>query len=632
MMHRMKVGFALSAIAALGAACVQGMTDAELRSLRDGFEGRRDDMFAMLAGVPLRTAAKRPPLKPGRGAYTRHYSYSLTSFALRAFWLGEQLAEANRALAENCKYYIGNAPGRNDRDSFYWASDLITRTVEFFGARGSRRPGLLTAETERTVAQMMWLYCAEVSRRADADSAASGTWHVHESENHHLQRFMTTWHFSKLLAARPEYRERTYADGGTPAEHWHAWTEYAKEYFRERIRKGLFIEMANKGYGFITLKCIYDFHDFASDPELRRLAGAVLDLYWAAWAQEQLDGVRGGGASRVYPGPMSLSNSGDAIGRLAGFYLGNQALNRPSNNEFSPLTSPYRMPLVVMDLALDRDGRGVYEIRQRRMGLALPGFYRPPDYRLDSSGGLVRYSYCCPEFILGTALLPARPLEDWTMISSQNRWHGVVFSGHPDARIVPQCDTGKGNTYNQQWSVQSKGSLVVQRLPGSSGTGDMRVWLSGKGLGNRLERAGWVFVEAEGAFAAVRPVVGGYDWRPATGRIQGEWLHCRNRDSPVILEVARKSDYTDYATFADAVASRPLRFANSVLRYTGLGGDVLTFYADRSRPPEVNGIPVDYTPSRVFDSPFIRSEWNSGQVTVRKGTRVLRIRAAEDGP
>ncbi len=103
------------------------------------------------------------------------------------------------------------------------------------------------------------------------------------------------------------------------------------------------------------------------------------------------------------------------------------------------------------------------------------------------------------------------------MISSQNRWHGVLFAGHPNARLYPQCRADQETkTYNQQWSVQRKGTPIAQRLVGkrySRGPAEMRVWFSRSGLENRRETRGWVFVEAAGAYAAVRPVMGDYRWK-----------------------------------------------------------------------------------------------------------------------
>ena len=599
---------------------------ADLVALRDGFDVRRDAMFQLLAGKPLLVSKKRPPLGPGRTLYTRHYSFSITSFAMKAMWLGEQLDAANAALVENCTYYIGSQQARDDRDSFYWAADVLCRLVEFFGTEGTLAPGRLAPETEEEMLEMMWLYCRDNSRLADADVARSRTWHIHESENHHIQRFATLWHFCRFLKGAPAYSSRTFTGGGTAGEHYTAWTVYSKEFLRERVRKGLFVEMANKGYNVMTLKGIYNFHDFADDADLRTLARDVLDLYWSTWAEEQIDGVRGGGASRVYQGRMSQTRDGDAIGRWAGFYLGQGTDKPPRDSEFTVLTSGYRMPLVVMDLALDSAGRGVYEVRQRRLGLVRAGYYRPPDYRLrPEQGGIVRYSYCTPEFVMGTAMLEARPLEDWAMISSQNRWHGVIFAGHEDARIYPQCDAKGGQTYNQQWSAQSRGTLIAQKLRGSTGARDMCVWFAKNGLSNRQEKGGWVFCEAQGAYAAVLAVDGGYEWDADDDKVPGTWLRCRNPWSPVVIEVARKADAADYAVFRQRVLDCPVHSVEGRLTYTGLCGDTFTFHTDQSQPPAINGTPVDYAPAMAFDSPFVKSRWGSGRVTIRKGARELVI-------
>ena len=598
-------------------------SEAELIKLRGTFETRRDSMFQLLREKPLKVAKKRQPLAPGRAAYTRHYSYSITSFAMKAFWLNEQLDVANAALADNCRYYIGEQKARDDRDSFYWAADVVCRLLELFGHHGARAAGRLSPRTEDLMLEMMWLYCKNNSRLADADYERNRAWHIHESENHHIQGFSTVWHFSKFLKDAPLYQARKYDDGRTPAQHYEAWTAYSKEYMRERVRKGLFVETANKGYGVMTLKGIYNFQDFADDPELRRLARVVLDLYWATWAEEQIDGVRGGGASRVYQGAMSQFGRG-GINRWAGFYLGRGHGKPPSNNEFTVLTSSYRMPLVVMDIALDAAGRGVYEVQQRRLGLAEKGYYKPPDYRLRTDyGGIMRYTYCTPDFVMGTAMLEARPLEDWSMISSQNRWLGVIFRGHQDARIYPQCDARGGRTYNQQWSVQRKGTMIAQKLRDSRGCKDMRIWFARRGLTNRVERGGWVFVEAKGAYAAVRPADGGYKWDPAGRKATGDWLRCTNSWSPVIIEVARKAEMTNYGSFQTAVLACSLQFEGKCLTYTGLADDTFTFFADHSRPPLINGEPIDYAPPMVFDSPFIQSRWNSGIVTIQKGKRQI---------
>ncbi len=293
------------------------------------------------------------------------------------------------------------------------------------------------------------------------------------------------------------------------------------------------------------------------------------------------------------------------------------------------MTTGYRPPLVVVDIVCDVKGRGSYEVRQRLLGLAKPGHYEPPVYHMRTdSGGIVRYSYCTPDFMMGTAMVEARPKSDWAMISSQNRSHGVIFAGNPVAGILPQCvKTSNNRAYNTQWSVQKKGTLICQKLKYGTGAGPMRVWFAGDGLSEPVEEKNWVFAESEGAYAAVRIVAGGHHWENSTSedRGKGKWLYCDNEYSPVILEVDQKSKYKSYDDFRAKVIENAFAYDNHVLQYTGIYGDAFTFYADYSTVPQINKSSVNYAPNMAFDSPFLKSTWNSGLIHIQKGTRSLTL-------
>jgi hypothetical protein len=89
--------------------------------------------------------------------------------------------------------------------------------------------------------------------------------------------------------------------------------------------------------------------------------------------------------------------------------------------------------------------------------------------------------------------------------------------------------------------------------------------------------------------------------------------------------VARKADFPGPGAFRKAILGLPLKFDGTTLEYTGLSGDRFLFDAGQSRPPQINGQPVNYAPARVYDSPFVQSDWNSGRVRLRKGTRTLAL-------
>jgi hypothetical protein len=227
---------------------------------------------------------------------------------------------------------------------------------------------------------------------------------------------------------------------------------------------------------------------------------------------------------------------------------------------------------------------------------------------------------------MGTLMSEARPHTDWSPGAAQNRWQGVIFRGHADAAIVPEClavDThlnlqNHANTVNQHWSVQAKGTLITQKLACpelSKQTGDSRVWISSQGLTDPVEKEGWVFVESDGAFAGVRVARGGYVW-DAEEPGKGRWLRCEDDLSPIVIEVGRKANYGSAEAFEDAVFANEPTMDGDVLRYVSLSGDRFVFHADYSAVPEINGEFVDYAPGKVYDSPFVTSEWDSGVVAL----------------
>lgn len=77
--------------------------------------------------------------------------------------------------------------------------------------------------------------------------------------------FTVCWHFSKIASKWPEYKDLTYDDGATAAEHYRAWSDYFVVYCRERARKSLCIEMMSDGYNATLIKGFYNFYDFG-DP------------------------------------------------------------------------------------------------------------------------------------------------------------------------------------------------------------------------------------------------------------------------------------------------------------------------------------------------------------------------------
>lgn len=628
-----QIAYAVRCVKDVTPAPVAGLIpDSHFASLKTSFATRRDAAFEDLRSKALVVAPLDYNYQTTTGCpMSRDFSYSLCDYAFKSLWLNSNVDKANAALVQNADFYLTNPTYLKDRDSFYWSTDEWLRLLEFYGSNGSIAPGRITAATEAKLYELMVLYMNtwspatknENSPIRCADYNNNNTWWIDATENHQSMQFSTFWHFCKLLKDNPTYTSLQFPDGTTPAQIYAAFTEYIKHWIVERAKKGLFIEAANDDYNQETLKGIYNCYDFSTDAELHELSRKLLDLYWSTWAQEQLKGMRGGSKARIYRGNQSNGYTGSGTRifgyKLAYFYLASTESYALTDAMYTAVTSNYRMPDVAMDMALMRTELGNFEVRDRTPGLALSSGNNA-NARLDY-GGLVRYSYCTPDFIMGTMHLDARPEPDWMMISSQNRWQGVIFDGDPFCRIFPQAQTTY-RAYNQHWSVQSKGCLITQALTLGSYSkyiDTMRVYFSPQGLSNRLERNGWIFTMSKGAYAAVKCVTGTYHWSVDAGR----WLYIDNLYSPVIIEVGRKTEYTSYTDFQDKVLALPLSYDNKVLRHTSLYGDKIEFFTDKTSLPKINNQLIDLRPTNVFNSPFVKSVFNSGIIEISKNKRKL---------
>jgi hypothetical protein len=631
-------------IAVLALMMAQGAAAMEkARSPEDvlaGFRKRADAVIRAEAGKPLKRAKKNPPLSKGRGPYVRGYSYSIVAFAARCLYLNEMLDEANAALVENAQYYLDNPLTICDRDSFHWHAEIVLRLLEMYGPNGGVRAGRITRETETVVLKYMWIYTKKCSWLGKAEYKESRTWHVYSSENHHAMDFTCHWHFSKYAKDHPDYRHLKCDEGATLTEHFKAWNAYFVEYCRERARRGICVEMRSDGYNSTLIKGFYNFYDFG-DEKVRRAAGMFLDLYFAYWAEEQILGHMGGGGSRIKGNNAYTQGRkhGNAVLAWLYFEIGKQP--ELNGHDVAALFSSYRPPAVVADIARDTEGRGTYEIRQRVQGLGKQGHtfphmdrpdQRPNKFRTDG-GGILRYSYCDPAFILGTPMTEARPHKDWVMISSQSRWQGVIFAGEGDPRIVP-VPRAKNNAvaFNQFWSVQSKGSLITQKLKTHKGAAEMMVWISARGLSKPVSEDGVVFVEAPGAYAAIRVGKGDFDLSERVFKgVKPEGrkyasppafvVTPADEYSPVILEVMAKRDLKSLDAFKARVKAGKPTMKGRVLTYKTIYGDVLTLDTSYKKKPTINGESVNYAPKKVFDSPFLNAEYNTGVVTISKGRR-----------
>ncbi len=222
-------------------------------------------------------------------------------YALACLAVNENVAAANAHIIRWCREY------RISKDSPQEAGDVDPRKI----LRAALLPETRARLTAEALAAIEDAAYAFVFRRSVIDPAAPpwnnarrSVWLLSGSENHDANQKMAL-----LLALQFLCLHGQRHDGGTPLadgrpvrEHYTAWRDYWKEYTRQRVREGLFAEVAQPGsYGRATISAYLDLHDLAEDPVLRRLGGDMATLHFAQLATEfePRTGTRGRSPSRV---------------------------------------------------------------------------------------------------------------------------------------------------------------------------------------------------------------------------------------------------------------------------------------------------------------------------------------------
>ena len=610
------------------------------------------------AGKFFENVVRKKNIIPLHGAFAR-------------LWLNRELPEANRLLQQAEQAIIAHEKGEGEMtieiassEHVKWQMRTWNRIYQLFHDKSRFYPRRLDDKTQAMIEHMFWLYVSKMSRfeRASLDHI----WSIHGSENHEIMHYSNALLALQALKSSPKYKNRKLPDGRSVESHYEAWNTYYKEYCVSRAKHGLLVEVFSAYGPSYTLPEIMNMRDLSEDEVLRERMDKLLHLVWADWAVGQVRGVRGGGRTRIYQDDPNNKGRSTGWGSSDRWRIMGQSLmgahewwgprQVPNHTiqgmTFVMATTRYRLPDVIMNIAQDVEGRGEYTYVARRISKQqeMPA----KDIPVTSSGWfafdpddprMIGYDYCTPDYVMGSLLIdPTLPrVESWVgsdleegypALTSQNRYHAIVFSSNINARVVPQCE-GLGNrkTYGEQQAVQHDNVLLVQRHSKAKQTGDMRILFGLKGMKERLiERDGWLILKEGKAwlgikgFSRTKPNQScGYKWDNEV------FLRMADGKAPVALIAGRSADFADIEAFVSYLGTFSGTPKEGWFNFSGGKKEKLSLslHLTSAALPKINGKAIDLRPKMLFDSPFMTSEHGSGIVTIRKGGRELMIDLTE---
>jgi len=473
-------------------------------------------------------------------------------------------------------------------------------------------------------------------------------------------------YYSTILLAAQAWPEATAAEwfnGKSSEANQREASEYVYQWMQQVAAQGQ-REFDSPQYLPVFLSTLLLIHDFAEDAQLRQLATIVLDLLFADFAVEHLDGQYVG-AHSCSPAPGNLTPAESPVADLAWLLFGAGEKQIDEASLWLAL-SRYAVPEVVLGLGLQRQERYVHRERKPAATLYRATLGGPSD------GSVQKYTYMTRDYALGSLTGAPADLEGqrtWAVnYSDAGDRHPLFFVTHPYAgdawlgmyypdppRVLPKV-----------LGVREPDFVNPQKLHGASPyekvfqhrnvlialydipPGAAHPWINGflsRDITIRDRDAnGWIFCQAGRVFLGIRflrPV----EWQ----QIAPGWrLVSLGHRNAVIVEASGFEDYPSFEEFKQRLTATTLKAelnsAETVLTYTNPFGEVFdvatsgeqitgiakltytTAYGDEfeifsSGVSKMNGVPLYTGRWPLFDSQLMKADERRHLVLLRHDKR-----------
>lgn len=397
--------------------------------------------------------------------------------------------------------------------------------------------------------------------------------------------------------------------------------KWLKDFLRFRARRG-WGEFDSSGYLAVDMEVLLTLFDYSADSEMKELAEMMMNLLLADISVDSLNGMHCGAHGRIY----TSTATDHAFAGLMPFQFLYFGLNKRNMNNRStyidPLVSNFRPDKIVVDIALNRPR--VYENFERKH-LHNPSDIKPND---PLKGSIRKYTYYTPKYVMGTVQFQDHYPEDspgkWYAYHQQHNWdltsatstRSKIFTHHPGDNEKHNYWTGdcgcECGTYFQHGSAV----ICLYNIPEKQPYHFIHAYLPVKEFDEVIEIGGFIFVRSGSSFAALKMLGGPMQWTK-----EGNWkdreVISPGKKNGTICEVGEIDDFGSFENFRDEIMRNKIVFdpGQMKLSYHSKRNGKLTIDNTSLRLLNDKLVDLDYP---LFESPYLKSEWDSGLISLKK--------------
>ena len=141
-----------------------------------------------------------------------------------------------------------------------------------------------------------------------------------------------------------------------------------------------------------------------------------------------------------------------------------------------------------------------------------------------------------------------------------------------------------------------------------------------------VESDGWIFVEKGNGYAGVRFLDSGYEWNENEDLAIPKDYDFGRSDSRFIFITGDSENHGDFEKFQEKVITTSIETRPDLIKIRGgISGGKIDFYPYDPKKaadfilPKIDGEPINLRPQQTFWSPYLRSEFGNGRISVKVG-------------
>lgn len=551
----------------------------------------------------------------------------------------------------------------------YWALPGMLRILE------DKKLGLassISLDNRTLLRKIIEDYVAYRDKIVDAETTSKNIATVSGSDNHDwIQKsvfLLAAQHFKKLDNNKGR---NNYGDKQSANAHYLAWNKYIKEKIRFSVKVGLFSEFGSPGYISLSIDALYNLRDLSDDPELVRLANNMITLIFADHLVESVGGgVRGGSKTRVYKNPVGYDGSAETMRQWTHFYLGDPVSSpykNPDRTIMGAFLSDYTMPVVLKDLAKNKEDVASYSQISRRAGAGLTFVDEATtkvSYQVAAQTNVRRNTFINKKYVVGSfSMLENKalgvrsktgdnPSDSYLQTFEQDQWMGLVTNNTLSSRVyfvAGPIHSPNYRVYAGLNAIGHRGSMLVklnknvrpnnEKLSGFLSSdfaanivypsASTHWWIFAR---NRTDHdAVYIAIKMFGAQSAGQQVISAQaacsDTNYQCSRGKSITFNSNTDASKIVaFETALASEYKSWADFQDTVKANSGSFAlkNGWVEYHSLEGPTLAMHpspTSDSHRPKVDGGLVNLNPTFVFTGTYLYSDSSNNNIVYVRDTQ-----------